>query len=273
MKQRLACFVAVLIMGAAACTFLGSPPQGQDRLDRLLDRWQQWNAGVNTFQCRFKRWTYDAVFGRSGEARFVELGTIQYAAPKNIAFSIDTTEQRGRSLPIDLRRAEHWSFDGKSIVEYSPIKRQVIEHRLPPSLQTGCVVDGPLSFESAYAFAFQPLFALFGKPFPTSPFPFSATAARLNRDYDIREVTPPDVLNQVWLEALPRSPLRASCCERLQLIFNRSDMAPLALKIFQTEKLQVVYQFYDMAINRPSAEFDRAIARPDVPPGWTLVSE
>ena len=37
-------------------------PDEQKEIDCLLDRWEQWNARVKTFDCKFHRWIYDLVF-------------------------------------------------------------------------------------------------------------------------------------------------------------------------------------------------------------------
>ena len=38
-------------------------PQEQSEVDRVLNVWEERNRGVKTFDCRFKRWIYDVVFG------------------------------------------------------------------------------------------------------------------------------------------------------------------------------------------------------------------
>ena len=179
-----------------------STPDEEKNVDRLLARWEQWNAGAKTFDCRFKRWVYDAVFGRPDEPRFVELGSIKYAAPDRWMFRVDTTEENRKEVPIDPRRAEHWIFDGKSIVDFDHAKKQVVEHKLPPNLQGKRLIDGPLTFPMFSAGLF---WWIKGPPEPPTPGPFNAKAKDLKEQYYIREITPADKRDQIWLEAYPRS--------------------------------------------------------------------
>ena len=114
MFRRITCLIAILLL-TAACTpvkavelpppFLSSPDE-EKSVDRLLARWEQWNAGIKTFDCRFKRWTYDTVFGRADQPRYVDLGTIKYAAPDCELFRTDKTiDGNGPEVPIDDARA------------------------------------------------------------------------------------------------------------------------------------------------------------------------
>ncbi len=52
-------------------------PEQQAEVDHALDLWEERNREIKTFDCRFKRWVYDAVFGRPDEAKFVELGVLR----------------------------------------------------------------------------------------------------------------------------------------------------------------------------------------------------
>ena len=230
-----------------------STPDGETKVDRLLARWEAWNAGVKTFDCHFKRWTYDTVFGPPNRPKFVDLGTIKYAAPDKSLFRVDATEKNGKQCPVENARAEHWTFDGKSIIEYNHRKKAMIVHKLPPEFQGSKLVDGPLAF-GVPALAFS---SLFGLPV-TCPFPFAATAKQLKEQYFLHEVTPRNAPpTRYGSKPIPARERLPASMHHLQLIFRASDMSPFAMRLTQPNgKDYVVYQFYDVAVNKPPKPAD-----------------
>ncbi len=276
-------FIPLVVILATSCISIGPPnltktqppfqltADEQKNVALILERWEQWNAGVKRFDCRFKRWTYDTVFGPTNEAKFVDLGTIKYASPNCSLYRADTTEKDGKATPIEDSRAEHWIFDGKSVVEFNQAKKQVIEHKLSPELQNLWLVDGPLAFgvpDIAYS-------SLWGFPTPPPPM-FGSDAKKLQEQYYIREVTPATNRGeQVWLEAYPRFQ-QIACCHlhHLQLIFSKKDMSPVAMKIVQPNgKDYVVYQFFDIVVNGPSAPAGDDPFHPAPPLGWRKIDD
>ena len=244
-----------------------STPDEEKNVDRLLARWEQWNAGVKTFDCRFKRWVYDSVFGRPDQPKYVDLGTIKYAAPDHSLVWIDQTENAGKQVPIEDARAEHWAFDGKSIFECSHAKRQIIERKLPPDSQGTNLVDGPLGFTFPIAL-FSPVFGPLARPFP-----FDAKAKALKEHYYVRQIAPPDGgHDEIVLEAYPRPSGPVCTFQKLQLICRASDMSPVAMKIVQVNgKNYVAYQFFDIVVNAPSTPSGDDPFHPAVPQGWQKV--
>jgi TIGR03009 family protein len=267
--------LAILCLLTASCTPVSTVPpkrpfqlthDEEQSVDRLLARWEQWNAGVKTFDCRFKRWTYDSVFGSPNQPRYVEFGSLKYAAPDRCLYYVGTAEKDGREVPIDDSRAEHWAFDGKSIIEWNHTTRQIIERKLPSNLKGTRLVDGPLTFP----YWMLGWFYLGGQPSePTGPVPFSAKAEDLKRQYYVREISPASKpKDQIWLEAYPRSARMAACFQQLQVIFRASDMSPVAMKLVQPNgKDYVVYQFYDVAVNVPPPPGSDPF-HPPAPYGW-----
>ena len=70
-------------------------PQEDAQVDRVLNIWEQRNAALKTFDCRFRRWIYDPVFGRDmTKAMFVEEGVIRFAAPDRGLFKSVRREER-----------------------------------------------------------------------------------------------------------------------------------------------------------------------------------
>ena len=277
MMRRIGWTVVILLLVASCAPVktvklpppFKSTPDEEKNVDRLLARWEQWNAGVKTFDCRFKRWVYDAVFGRADQPKYVDLGTIKYAAPDHGLYRIDTTEKDGNQSPIDDARAEHWAFDGKSIFECNHVKRQIIERKLPPDFQGTNLVDGPLGF----AFPAGLFSSVFGGL--ARPYPFDAKAKPLKEHYYLRETTPPDARHdEIWLEAYPRSSGLLCAFQKLQLIFRASDMSPVAIKIVQLNgKDSVVYQFFNIAVNASSTPPGDDPFHPALPHGWQKIAE
>ncbi|MFZ1937216.1 MAG: hypothetical protein WCB27_01490 [Thermoguttaceae bacterium] len=273
----------VLLLLTASCTSVQTnrkmPPPFQltadeeKSVDRLLARWEQWNAGVKTFDCRFKRWTYDAVFGPPNQPRWVDLGQIKYAAPDHALYRVDTTEKDDKQLPIEVARAEHWAFDGKSIFEVDSARAKVVEFRLESKqvkFDTSGYVNGPLSF--CFPGGFYVRILPFGPP--PVPCPFGANAHEIKERCYVREITPPAKRQEeIWLEAYPRTmPGIGGLFSKLQLIFRVSDMAPCAIKVVEPNgKDYIVYQFYDMAVNKPLTPEDPF--HPPVPKGWRKIVE
>ncbi len=241
--------------GAAAPAAQPQPPftltpQEQAELNHVLDLWEKRNKEIKTFDCRYKRWTYDAVFGQANAPKFVDLGAIKFASPDRGMFLTDTTEKDGKNVPIEDTRAEHWISDGKAIIEYNQVKRQVIIHKLPPELQGKAIVNTPL------------------------PFLFGAESQKLRERYFLRIVTPRDVTNQIWLEAYPRFQQDAANFHHAQFIINTQGMTPFALKLIQPNaKDNVVYQFYEVVVNDPLRMFQGNPFRAVQPLGWKSIVE
>jgi TIGR03009 family protein len=259
--RRIGWPVVVLLLAASCSTVemanwkmpppFKSTPDEERNVDRLLDRWEQWNAGVKTFDCGFKRWTFDVTFGPPNQPKWVDLGEIKYAAPNHALYRVDTTEKDGKEVPIEDARAEHWAFDGRSVIEWRHVAREVVEYKLPPD--SGIKgLDGPLTL--------GPFIMLGGK------------AKQFKEQYYVREVTPrngsPD---QIWLEAYPRTGLLAADFQKLQLIFRKSDMSPYAMKMTQPNgKDYIVYQFYDIAVNKATKPGGDSFP-PAKPFGWQKI--
>ncbi len=225
-------------------------PQEEAQVDRALNLWEERNRDTKTFDCRFKRWSYDAVFGSANQAKYVDMGTLKYASPDRGKFRVETTEKSGKEVPVEDGRVEHWICDGRSIFEFKPGKKQLIEHKLPPEMQGKAIADGPL------------------------PFLFGSDAKKLKQRYYLRLVTPADVRDQIWIEAYPRYQQDASNFQHAQFIITAQGMAPFALKLVEPNgKDYKVYQFYDVVVNDPLQFFKGDPFRPYTPLGWQKIVE
>jgi TIGR03009 family protein len=225
-------------------------PEEQAQVDKVLDQWEQRNHDIKTFDCRFTRWIYDEVFGPFDKAKFIEVGTIKYAAPDRGLFHLESSLVNGKEVPIESSRAEHWICDGKSVWEYSPAKKQVIEHKLPPELQGKAIANSPL------------------------PFLFGAEAQKLKQRYFIRLLTPsPPVPGQVCLQAFPRYQQDAANFNHAIFIISTEGMSPFALRIVQPNgKDYTNYRFFEVVVNDKFKLWSNPF-HPWTPWGWQMVPD
>jgi hypothetical protein len=278
---KILCGVVCSLMGAqleasqpAAPPFTLTTDEQKD-VDRVLDRWEQWNSRVKTLDCRFRRWAYDSVFGPPDRAKFIDLGGIRYAAGRSM-FWVDKTERDGQIQPISNDREERWIFDRKSFWVTCASAKHVVEVRLPVGWEPGKYVDGPMAWP-------VPVSALSRwwcgeTALPPLPFPLAARAETLRQHFYLR--IDPQALpiknamapKLVCLEAYPRSKTGDSLCKRLQFLFSVGDMSLWAMNIIQPNEVdRSVYQFYDIRVNDPSWRADEKAFQPSIPDGWQLV--
>jgi TIGR03009 family protein len=234
-------------------------PQEQAALDRLLAAWETRNAAVRTWSCTFHKWEYSA-WGPSAAGgdrlAFAEsAGELKYAAPDKGLFRVKESKQWSTETNRYERRGpeagEHWVCNGESIYEFRHTERQLRETRLPPEMRGKAISDGPL------------------------PFVFGAKADTLRKRYWMRIITPPEVRDQIWLEALPRYQADAANFSKVELILQARDLMPFAIQIHKPGgQDRDVYQF-DPNTNLIDKGLDliRDFARPVTPLGYTYVLE
>jgi TIGR03009 family protein len=221
-------------------------PHEQRNVDWVLAKWEEQSAGVKTFQCRFRRFEIDPVFGEGNQPQEDE-GEIRYAAPDKGLFHVFQPE--GVRQP----REEYWICDGKSVFKYDYLKRQVLEHKLPPELHGKAITNGPL------------------------PFLFGAKADQLKSRYYLRLVKPSWAENPedyAELEAYPRHQADAANFRSAALVLTLPDMQPFALRMIEPNGREVRYRFYNLKINAknlldPLGLFENNWVNPSVPSGWT----
>ena len=138
----------------------------------------------------------------------------------------------------DPEQSEQWLCDGKSIYQFDYPKELVTEFVMPPELQGKGIGDGPL------------------------PFVFGVEAQKLKQRYFMRIITPPDVQNEVWLEAFPRYQQQAAEFSKVQVILQIAGptkaLLPYAIQIYSPNgKDRTVYQLQNPEINPPVSGLDR----------------
>ncbi len=223
-------------------------PQEQAYLDQVLQDWEKQGRGVRDFTCRFVRWEYQVGFGQNdpNKPRHTDEGELRYGAPDRGMFHMLRTEKNGKMVKLSPQRAEHWVCDGKSVFEFDYVKKELIQHKLPPEMQGKAITDGPL------------------------PFLFGSEAAKLKVRYFMRIITPREKLEkQIWLEAYPRFARDAANFSRATLILNQADLMPHALQIhLPNNQSRTAYEFYDIKTNDPLSFLKGNPFRPITPIGW-----
>jgi TIGR03009 family protein len=234
-------------------------PQEQAALDRLLAAWEARNAAVSTWSCTFHKWEYNAwspADAAGDRLAFAEsTGELKYAAPDKGLFRVRESKQwnpEARRYEVRGGEAgEHWVCNGESIYEFRHGERQLRETKLPPEMRGKAISDGPL------------------------PFVFGAKADTLKKRYFMRIITPPEVRDQVWLEALPRFQADAANFSKVELILQARDLMPFAIQIYKPGgQDRDVYQFDPRtSLIDKSLDMLRDFAKPITPFGYKYVLE
>ncbi len=232
---------------APQAPFVLTPPEIA-ALENLLADWEKRNKEIHVMESKFFRWKYDAVFG-NGNPPPPDEGVLKFASPDKGLMKIEAK---------DPKQSEQWLCDGKSIYQFNYTEKRVTEFVMPPELQGKGIGDGPL------------------------PFVFGVEAQKLKDRYFMRIITPPNVQNEVWLEAYPRYQQQAAEFSKVQVILQVSAptkaLLPYAIQIYSPNgKDRTVYQLQNPSIN-PRVLWPGGILISDwtklsVPFGWTKKTE
>lgn len=262
--------------GLKAPSWFPLPEDHAKYLDEILMYWEQKSDTVERYQCQFKRWEYDPVFGPRPGPDGVDVpksyseGQLHYKKPDKGNFHVKLSKvyvapkAEGEKATYEKQADEmneHWVCDGMSIFEFDGRKKQLIERPLPPEMQGKSIADGPL------------------------PFLFGAKAATIKQRYWMRVITPPNAKNEYWLEAQPKSRHDAANFKLVQVIIDEKDFLPKKLTVFapnydpRTNPAKTAYVFDDRQVNWNETlawlakPFERAFDKPVAPFGWTKVVE
>jgi hypothetical protein len=91
----------------------------------------------------------------------------------------------------------------------------------------------------------------------------------------MRIITPPEVRDQVWLEALPRYQADAANFSKVELILQARDLMPFAIQIYKPGgQDRDVYQFDPRtSLIDKSLDMLRDFAKPTTPFGYKYILE
>ena len=247
--------------------------ENQKYIEQLLAYWEGTSQQVTHYQCAMTRWTYDQEVCnfRKPEnnqlvAAVIARGSVRYRSPDKGMYEVteqwqfggpaeqpggDPKYERRALTNKDFAEQEKWICDGRSIYEYDFQRKQITELTLPPEAQGEGLKNSPL------------------------PFVFGAKAAELLDRYWIRDVTPPNVTDQYWLEAWPKRASDAQSYSKLEIILTRDPFLPAAIHMYapnydpKTNPSKMVFEFRDREINGTLAGLlDRFFIRPSTPFGW-----
>jgi TIGR03009 family protein len=228
-------------------------PQQMADLDNLLVDWERRNRQIQVLESKFFRWKYDSVFASPANAPppKPDEGELKFAAPDKAWMKIDAK---------DPKQSEQWLCDGKSVFQWNYSQNEVTEWMLPPEMQGKGIGEGPL------------------------PFVFGIEAQRLKQRYFMRLITPPNVQNEVWLEAYPKFQHDAANYHKVEVILQKVGSAqtlfPFAIQIYAPNGGdRTVYQLRDPEINpRKPFGIPRVFGggdwtKPSIDRGWTKRTE
>jgi TIGR03009 family protein len=226
--------------------FVLSPPE-MAALENLLTDWERRNREIHILHSKFFRWRYDAVFATPASPNSPppppDEGELKFSAPDKAWMKIDAK---------DPKLSEQWLCDGKSVFQWDYSKNIVTEFIMPPEMQGKGIGDGPL------------------------PFVFGIEAQKLKQRYFMRIITPPNVQNEVWLEAYPKWQQDAGNYMKveviLQLVGQTRTLFPYAIQIYGPNgKDRIVYQLQNPSINPRGilgGIFDKDWTKPAIPYDW-----
>lgn len=230
----------------------------------VLQKWEEKNAGIKTFSCKFTLWEYNDDLPlnpqeRQGpkESPTPQNGRLSYAAPDKGMYQVDPLppkpgEEKG--LPSG---GQHWVCDGKSIYQVDHEKREIVESPLPEQLQGKAIADAPL------------------------PFVFGSTADKMHRRFWLRVSTQQRNFTQtqlqpgqLLLEAMPKTQQDAANFQLVQVIFLEKDMTIYAINEFlphHTTKSEhrLTYVFDEPSINSPLERLKNLFLKPTNKLGYT----
>lgn len=233
-------------------------PQQEQELDITLKSWETSSGAVKTFHAEFTRWEYDPVWGPQNSAKTEASGVVRYQAPDKGLYRIDTANNfnatTNRFEPSnDESQKEHWVCDGTYVFHVDHKEKKMRKTELPPNMRGTQIADGPL------------------------PFVFGQKADKLKARYWVRITTPPEVKDQIWLEAYPKFQADAANYKKVEIILDAKQMLPLAIQTHDPNpktNIRMVYRFSGHKIN---GLFDNTwlttFIQPKVPSGYKLIEE
>ena len=240
-------------------------PADQKRMDQILSFWQQNTTNIKTFECRFRKWDYDGVFGVRQDGKLLPKtesdGMLRYSKPDKGLYQVtevrDLVPPQAGERPKFKKRegaaGERWVCDGATVYEFDFRQKRLVQTLLPPDMRGQAITTGPL------------------------PFMFGARANEIKQRYWMRELTPPkNVTNQYWLEAYPKRREDAANFKRVVVFLDRQKFLPIAMRIYERNgKSYSAYSFSHRKTNDLASHFDNWRGKfipKKLPAGWQQVT-
>ncbi len=236
----------------------------QQWVDQVLGYWEKRTSEIKTYQCDFKRWEYDPVFGPKEDPKTISYGEIRFAAPDKGMIEVTRIDEfdpkkkkEGVEPPFNQRKGEvgeHWVCDGESVFEFDHPRKLLIETKLPPEMHGKAISESPL------------------------PFLFGAKADTIKRKYWVRELpaaagTKPKYYQ---LEVLPKSREDAGTFKTVQIFLDQKEFLPVGMQMVELNgQSRSSYQFYNRKENAVPNNLKNwwgQFVSPKLPRDWTKVT-
>lgn len=247
--------------------------EDQQYIAQVLDYWQAQSEGIQLYQCTFNRYVYDTALTnhrdqKTGQlsADSVAIGEIRYGKPGKASYettSLYKFNGGGKEYkPVtDAKLREKWVTDGEAIYEFDYQAKRLYETKLPPDMRgDGAITNSPI------------------------PFMFGARKDQVLERYWVRNITPPEAKDEVWLEAWPKRAEDAQNYKKVEIILSMEPFLPKAVHMYMPQydpkknNFSSVYiSFSEQKVNDRLARFKDwwgHFVRPSLPTfetGWKRV--
>lgn len=221
----------------------------------LLSYWEYKSRDIRHYQCRFRRWRYDPVFGPRDPREPAEYseGVIKFEEPDKGLFKVEKTllyrgpDEKGEAQyarsPVP---GEHWVSDGKYLYEFDWKKKRLIKRALPPHIRGTHIANGPV------------------------PFLFRATARQINKRFWVRGLRP-QTTGEYRVEAYPKQAEDAASFKKVEIVLSR-EYLPKAVVLYSPNfrpdnPARTTYEFEQrkpnaFRLNLPLFQQDFIVTRP-----------
>lgn len=241
----------------------------QNYIDQVLDVWEKRTAQINTFECNFKRYVFNATVDPENPESVAE-GVIRYKNPDKGVFKEDNQVTLAGKKPDgspDYKvnpaapHGDWWVCDGEWVHNLNRREKKAIRTQLPPELRGNNIPLSPL------------------------PFLFGVKAAEVKARYYVRGLTPPKDNNDVWIEAWPKRADDAGNYSRVQVALDRSDSLPNAMIMYMPNWAnnapnREVFNFFQREVNSNNlldkikeSVFMKSFIDTKVPSDWNVIQE
>ena len=196
-------------------------PDEKQYLGQALDYWQTQSEGIKLYQCTFNRYVYDTALTNHRDAKTgqlsadsVAVGEIRYGKPGKASYetaSLYKFNGPGKEYkPVsDNKLREKWVTDGEGVYEFDFAAKRLYETKLPPNMRgEGAIENSPI------------------------PFMFGARKEQILKRYWVRVITPPNVKDEVWLEAWPKRADDAQNYKKVEIILSMEPFLPKAIHMY-----------------------------------------
>lgn len=186
----------------------------QQRLDQLLQAWQQQSQGTKRLESDFTRWHYDLLQAPAGVHATWAKGQLRYAAPDKGLFRVDTLKyfkgmegEKPQYKSADEVPDEYWVCTGEELLELDRQKKVCTVKMLPPNLQGTQIFESPL------------------------PFVFNLDAEKIKQRYWVRLLTAPKP-GVVVVEAWPKRQEDRAQYKLVRIVIDEKTFLPEALLMY-----------------------------------------